>query len=159
MKNKTAFLLMLSLSVLFLSGCQNLNDEDSTDLEASILDEVDTMDGVSMSAVKDSISPTGLTVEFENDSDRQVIYSEDMLLEENISGSWYQVPVVIEEDYGFNDIGYELDPEEQQSMEIYWEWLYGELDDGQYRLVKRVLDFRGTGDFDENHLTAEFEID
>lgn len=159
MKNKTAFLLMLSLSVLFFSGCQNLNDEDSTDLKASILDEVDTMDGVSMSAVKDSISPTGLSVELKNGSDRQVIYSEDILLEENIDDRWYHVPVVISEDYGFNDIGYELDPGEQQSIEIDWEWLYGELDDGQYRLVKRALDFRGTGDFDEHHLTAEFEID
>ena len=159
MKNKITFLLVLSTSALLFSACQGLNNDEPTDLEESVLDEVDRFDGVSMSAIENSVSPTGMTVEFENDSEQQVIYSEDILLEEQIDDICYQVPVVIEEDYGFNDIGYELNPGEQQSIDIDWEWLYGELGEGQYRLVKRVLDFRGTGDFDEHPLAAEFEID
>src|SRR5690554_3305722 len=76
MKNKITFLLVLSTSALLFSACQGLNNDEPTDLEESVLDEIDRFDGVSMSALGDSVTPTSMTVEFENDSEQQVIYSE-----------------------------------------------------------------------------------
>ena len=67
------------------------------------------------------------------------------MLEKKIKGDWYQVPTIIDE-YGFNDIGYDLTPSsEAQEFKIDWDWLYGKLDPGEYRLIKNILDFRGTG--------------
>jgi hypothetical protein len=40
-----------------------------------------------------------------------------------------------------------------------WEWLYGNLDNGEYRIVKNVLDFKAPGDFDTHYLAAEFRVD
>ena len=100
-----------------------------------------------MNIKEDSVSPTGLTVIFENNSDKQVVYSDDFLVEKEIEGNWYQVPIIIDE-YGFRDIGYELLPSENEEFTIDWDWLYGNLDTGEYRIVKKLLDFRDTGDFD-----------
>lgn len=42
--------------------------------------------------------------------------------------------------------------------EVNWEWLYGTLPEGKYRIGKEITDFRGTGDYDEAIYFAEFEI-
>ena len=42
--------------------------------------------------------------------------------------------------------------------EVNWEWLYGQLPDGKYRIGKEIMDFRGPGDFDKTIYYAEFEI-
>lgn len=42
--------------------------------------------------------------------------------------------------------------------EVDWEWLYGELSPGTYRIGKSVDDFRETGDYDTQNFYAEFEI-
>ena len=45
--------------------------------------------------------------------------------------------------------------QEGYEHDVNWEWLYGALPAGQYRMVKEVMDFRDTGDYD----TAEFYIE
>lgn len=146
-------------AVLLLAACNNENSKNTADLEESALGEVNTLDNVSMRADKESVSPTGLVLVFENNPDVDVIYGEDLLLEEAIEDQWYEVPLTISGDYAYEDIGYEVDPAEEAFMEIDWEWLYGELDEGNYRIAKRVLHSRGTGECDEHTLTAEFEIE
>lgn len=44
-------------------------------------------------------------------------------------------------------------------IDISWEPLYGELPAGQYRMGKRVLDFRSAGDYDYATFYAEFTIE
>lgn len=159
MNKKSAILQLTGICGVVISGCAAFTNDYSTDLEESTLGTINDFSGVSMSVLDETVSPTGLTVEFENDSDQQVIYGEDFLLETNVEDSWYQVPVIIEDEYGFDAIGYELSPGETDSLEIDWEWLYGSLESGEYRIMKEVLDFRGAGDFDEYQLTAEFIIE
>src|SRR5690625_5088371 len=95
-----------------------------------------------------TISSTGLTVIFENNSDKQCIYGDEFVLEKHIEKNWYQVPIALDDEYGFNDIGYDLPPGDVQEWTVDWEWLYGELASGEYRIVKDILDFRGAGDYD-----------
>lgn len=42
--------------------------------------------------------------------------------------------------------------------EVNWEWLYGKLSEGKYRIGKEITDFRDTGDYDTAIYYAEFEI-
>ena len=42
--------------------------------------------------------------------------------------------------------------------DVNWEWLYGELSAGRYRIGKEVMNFRGTGDYDTEMVYAEFII-
>jgi len=153
MKKCLCLLFFMVLNLTFLSGCV-----ETTDWEPTAYETVNNFDGVNMSVNKETISSTGLTVVFENLSDSQCIYSEDFLLEKKIHGNWYQVPVAIDEGYGFDDIGYNLASGENGELNIKWDWLYGSLDTGEYRIVKNILDFRSTGDYDQYKLAAEFTI-
>ncbi len=42
--------------------------------------------------------------------------------------------------------------------EVNWEWLYGSLSAGTYRIGKEVMDFRGAGDYDQEFFYAKFEM-
>ena len=47
-----------------------------------------------------------------------------------------------------------------QSVEwkVDWEFLYGKLKPGYYRIVKEIMDFKGTGNHEESEYFATFEI-
>lgn len=119
---------------------------------------VNNFDGVTMTVNKEAVSSTKLTVTFENKSNSQCIYGDYFLLEKKITGRWYQVPVTIDGNYGFNAIGYNLASGDASEKVVDWNWLYGSLDAGEYRIVKYISDFRGTGDYDTYYLAAEFTI-
>ena len=131
---------------------------DTRGLKATPYEKVNNFDGLTMTAKKDTVSNGGLTVTFDNKSDKTCVYGESYFLEEKINGIWYQVPITLKSDYGFNDIGYEVTPEKDSEWKVDWKWLYGTLDAGEYRIIKDVLDFRKTGDYDTYILAAEFTI-
>lgn len=134
------------------------NPTTEVDLEPTKIEIVNDLDDVTMVLRKETVSPEGLTLVFENKSNNHVIYGEYFLLEQKINEKWYEVPISIEGDYGFNDIGYELNIGELREYEMDWEWLYGNLEIGNYRIIKDVLDFKGTGDYNQYYLSTEFEI-
>ena len=43
--------------------------------------------------------------------------------------------------------------------ELNWSWMYGELEAGEYLLVKEFMDFRGTGDYDTFTFSVEFTVE
>ena len=43
-------------------------------------------------------------------------------------------------------------------MEVNWEWMYGTLPAGIYRIGKTVMGFRGPGDYTNREYYAQFEI-
>ncbi|WP_407272462.1 immunoglobulin-like domain-containing protein [Radiobacillus sp. PE A8.2] len=149
------------ISLILLSGCgsSSSNSSKGTDWEPTIHETVNNLEGVTMIVKDGKVSTTGLTVTFENKADKECIYGEYFMLEKKIEGSWYQVPVTLDGNYGFNDIGYELNASDVSEWTADWEWLYGSLDTGEYRIVKDVLDFRKAGDYDKFYLAAEFTID
>lgn len=129
------------------------------DLKPTIYETVNNLEGVTMAVKEGTVSTTGLTLEFVSDTDKKCIYGEFFLLEKRINEKWYQVPITIEAEYGFNDIGYELNPGSRSEWRVNWNWLYGSLEAGDYRIVKDILDFRKAGDFDAYYLAAGFTIE
>ena len=64
-----------------------------------------------------------------------------------------------EYDRAFELVGIILKPNSTTKKTLYLEWLYGNyFESGTYRIVKSVIDSRGTGDYDKYYLTAEFKI-
>ncbi|WP_164670054.1 immunoglobulin-like domain-containing protein [Virgibacillus doumboii] len=160
MKRCLSFLFCLAIGLTLLAGCGgNGNSAETTDWEPTIYETVNNFDGVTMIVKKETVSSTGLTVTFKNTSDKQYTYGDPFLLEKKIKGSWYQVPIALDDNYGFNDIGYDLAPSDVSEWTVDWDWLYGNLKTGEYRIVKDVLDVKKPGDYDTHHLAAKFTID
>ena len=130
----------------------------SKDWKPTTHETVNDFAGVTMTVKEETVTLTGMTVEFENNSDSQCTYGEYYLLEKKINDIWYQVPVAIDGNYGFTSIGYDLDSGESRELKIDWDWLYGSLDTGEYRVVKDILKYNEPGIYDKYYLAAEFTI-
>ncbi|WP_052345912.1 immunoglobulin-like domain-containing protein [Paucisalibacillus sp. EB02] len=154
-------LFFMAISLTLLSACDSGQTAETQDWEPTIYETVNNLDGVTMIVKGETVSSTGLTVTLENKTDKRCVYSEDFLLEKKIEGKWYQVPIIKGASYGFGEPGYELDSDSSNVSDwtVDWEWLYGSLDIGEYRIVKSILDVRKPGDYDRHHLIAEFTID
>lgn len=165
------------ICLVFLAGCGNNNSNisiggmkntitetdlnqtnDIIDWKPTEFDSLNYLDGVTMTVKEETVSPSKLVVLFTNNSTRKCIFGEFFSLEKKLNEKWYQVPVAISGNYGFNSIGYNLPPGENMEFTVDWKWLYGSLDTGEYRIVKDILDFRGTGDYDIYYLAGEFSI-
>jgi hypothetical protein len=175
MKKYLGLWVCMAISLALLAGCSNdgisaagsenplketaqSQSADTTDWEPTSYDTVNNLDGVAMTVKEGTASSTELTVTFENNSDIQCLYGDPFLLEKKIDGRWYQVPIAFDGNYGFDGIGYNLASGEVGEWPVNWEWLYGSLSPGEYRIVKDMLDFRDTGDYDIYYLAAEFTI-
>ena len=181
MKRDFYLLVCMVMILVLIAGCKNdqkinaaktkentaektVKEKDSsqspypTDWSPTTYETVNNLNGVTMTVKQGTVSATKLTVIIKNRSDNDCIFGEFFELEKKINGQWYKVPVTIEGDYGFNSIGYDLPSGETREWAVDWKWLYGSLESGEYRIVKDILDFRATGDYDTNYLAAEFVI-
>ncbi len=109
-------------------------------------------------SVKD-VTPSGLTLvctqsggemtgELQTGSDYKLIVLKE---------AWEDVPTIIE-DYGWDMIAYGISKNDVTEFKYNWEWLYGKLPAGTYRMVKGFTEFRETGDYDNFDYWVEFEI-
>lgn len=73
------------------------------------------------------------------------------------AGEWAEVPTVIS-NYAWDMVAYPILLNDSREFELNWEWLYGELPAGTYRIGKEIMDFRESGDYDTKWYYAEFEI-
>ena len=89
-----------------------------------------------------------LTGELQTGSDYKLIVLKE---------AWEDVPTIIE-DYGWTAEAYMIAKDDVTEFEIKWEWLYGKLPAGTYRLVKGFTDFRESGDYDNFDYWIEFEV-
>ena len=90
-----------------------------------------------------------LTGELQTGSDYKLIVLKE---------AWEDVPAIIE-DYGWTAEAYMIAKDDVTEFEIKWEWLYGKLPAGTYRLVKGFMDFREAGNYDNFEYWVEFEIE
>jgi hypothetical protein len=177
MKKYLCLLVCMAISLVLLVGCGNYDNSISaagtentltvtttsqsavtTDWKPTQHETVNNFNDVTMTIKKGTVSSTELTVALKNNSSSQCIYGEYFCLEKKINGRWYQVPVTIDGNYGFDSIGYNLDSGDDREWVINWHWLYGSLSTGEYRILKDISDFRGSGEYDIYYLAAEFTI-
>lgn len=59
---------------------------------------------------------------------------------------------------GWNSMAYLIQKGETKEFDINWEWIFGELPTGTYRLIKEFMDFKETGNYDTFEYWVEFVI-
>ena len=152
-------LILLLIISVGLIGCSK-EEANYADWEPTTYETVNNLDGVVMIVKERVVSSKKLTVILENSSNLPILYGDPYSLEKKIDGKWYQVPVIVGDDYYTTEgIGYELAPSHRHELEINWNMLYADLHKGEYRIVKDVLDFsssQGHGTYNEYYLAAEF---
>ena len=94
------------------------------------------------------ISLTGATITIKDTNKNPYTYGQWYKLEKQVNGIWYEVKPIID-NYAFNDIGYIPNENNEVKFVIDWEWLYGELPQGSYRILKQA---------NEQYIAIEFGI-
>ena len=74
----------------------------------------------------------------DEDAGTKVTYGDAYILQRQIDGEWQDAETIIE-DYGFTMIGYTVSCGEEVSNYYKWDWLYGVLEPGEYRMVYDVF--------------------
>ncbi len=143
--------------------------------DAEILSEnAETMQGMNLPAVSDTpwteevniLEGASLTMfkykdvegelEIVNNRDRELEAGEWFTIQREIDGQWYDLAPIT--DIAFHQIAYSVPAGEGIVLPVKWEYMYGALPVGEYRVVTKVHDWRAPGDFDVYYLADEFEI-
>lgn len=127
-------------------------------INAALSTDTSLLDGVTMEVTE--CFDTSVTVRIVNVTDKDIQCGEDFCLEtqDEETGEWRELDEVID-NAAFNAIAYMIQKDSPYETVIDFEWLYGRLEPGRYRIVKTVTDFRGTGDYTDYVFTAEFSIE
>ena len=89
----------------------------------------------------------------------ELSFGEDFVLQKNEDGNWKEADIVLEGDYGFNDIAHLITPEGRTEYEYDWEWLYGALTPGEYRVGINVSHRKDeSGFFEKKRMYAYFAV-
>ncbi len=88
------------------------------------------------------------------------------------TGSWYEIQrlengtwkkaeytAIDEELVGWTGEAWCIPKNETVEWEVDWSWLYDELPEGEYRIGKEIMDFQGTGEYEETVIYAEFIVE
>lgn len=125
-------LIVVFFVLLVLVGCWFLFRSDKIEEVQS----PEIIEGISMVIKEGSLTNTGATVIItDRREDEEHTYGDSFRIEKNVDGEWESLKTVVD-DYGFNSIGYSVDENRTLELKVNWEWLYGKLDKGKYRLIK-----------------------
>ncbi len=124
----------LTLCLLMLVGC----GETTEDAWGTVMTVTD-------------ISPTGLSYAMTTET-VDILTGRSYSIERLENGEWQALPTLHEPIFTTEGIGVPMNDT------IHWEWLYGTLPKGHYRLKKEIMLYRAPGDFDKATVTAEFDI-
>ena len=73
------------------------------------------------------------------------------------TNGWVEVPYVVESDVAWTQEAWIISKDDTCEWVIDWEYLYGTLLEGKYRIGKEIVDFRATNDYDKAIYFVEFE--
>ena len=121
MKKLTAFILIM---LVLLTGCARESAYQPTGAE-------------NVTMMISAVTPTGATVTIQDSNEEPFVYGEWFQIEREKDGVWYEVKTKIS-NYGFNEIGWLTDESGELTMDVNWEWLYGKLPAGHYRILKQA---------------------
>ena len=131
-------------------------DPDETEGAVSYFKSDSEVPEIGLTAEGHNVTSSGLTIRFSvwdpALSDGELQFGSEFELEKLDGSDWISVPVIIEGDYAFTAEACLIskDPDDPGTeYEVNWEWLYGKLSPGDYRIRKTVMDFRGAGDYKE----------
>ena len=159
------FLPVLAVCItLALTACGSktegaLSGETSVETSTSVEEAADTTSlGVTLTA--EEITPTGLVLvctQSGGSATGELQTGSPYWLESRVDGQWENTPQKVEEIFWTME-GWLIPKDSDTRWTVDWEYIYGALPAGDYRLGKEIMDFRGPGDYDVYQLYANFTV-
>ena len=145
-------LVLIIIAVIVIIFLDKNNDyvTESDSLEAKVANNI------TMEIATGTLTNTGVTLNIMDLSGQDNIYGEWYRLDRLINGTWKEI-TPINDNYGFNDIAYYPDENHRLKFKVNWEWIYGKLIAGKYRLWKKV--FMADNPSEIKYLKVDFIID
>lgn len=145
-KNKNVVAMLIGAVLLTsLVGCGAKLGEEFTE-------EVNTLEGVTLTVDQETVSAEGITYTVDNQSETDLNFGQDYSLQKEEKGKWYQLspanPVAVTLELLWVPAG------GTETLEVNWDVAYGKLPAGHYRILKSFAD-------NENgyYLAGEFTLD
>lgn len=131
---------------------------ESPDKKVSVFEAgLNTLEGVTMKAVEGSADSGSVKLCILNETDLDIMFGENYELQHFVNGQWQSVPYIID-NWTFNAVGYAARKDSPAEITVNWEIFHGSMEQGNYRIIKTVNDFRGSGDYTTYYLASEYEI-
>lgn len=149
---KKTLVLLTALSIfVFVAGCTPFADP-----SAGQQDEW----GIELSA--QDVTPTGITLvcrQSGGNAAGELQTGSPFSIDQLVEGEWRPVPTVMGiHDWAWTMEGWMIQRDSTTRWEVSWEFLYGDLAPGTYRMAKKIMEFRGPGDYTERTYYAQFDI-
>lgn len=144
---------------------QNDTDEDKVvyveveGVEVRIQEKKESISNWGITFTAENITPTGVVIKCTQTGGEQTGELQTgsyFIVEIFNDGIWQEADCFAE--VAWTSEAWIIPMNAEVTWEVNWENLYGELSEGQYRIGKKIMDFRGPGDYDSAMHYAEFEI-
>lgn len=155
MKRKLLKILFIGIICFSLVGCNNKDN-----LKVIIKDtaELNEAKGVTMTIKKGTLTRTGATIIITDLSGKSNIYGEFYRIDKKENGIWIPLKSIDGRDwteFNWTLHAYTVGSDKKLELELNWEYLYGELENGEYRIVKDTLQH---SEYPNNHFSLGNEI-
>lgn len=137
---KRSIFLLSTLFVFALSGC---GETERFSRESTYKESNDK--SVTLSISEDSITSKGLTLTIKNNTDKDITYGEDYVLEQKRNDKWYKS----NDEQSFTALGNVLEANGTDEQKV----SYSALEDGEYRIIQNFY-----SDSEVFELCAEFDL-
>ena len=161
MKKLVAFVFAL-VCVLSIVGCSSKTGGDTCPApnENNHNEGNPNQWGITLKA--DNVTAKGLTIICHHSGGKDVAELNTgsyYILQKSEEAGWVDVEYLPQEyELAWTSEAWIIQKEGTTRWNINWEWIYGELPAGEYRIGKEIMNFRGTGDYDTELVYAEFVI-
>ena len=149
--------MMLLLVMTFcMAGCSQPQSDSSATAEPTVPNEW----GITM--IAENVTPTGLTIvcsQSGGEAVSELFTGSNYAIHKLGKSGWEHVEYAPQEyDVAWTSEAWIIPLDGTVSWEINWQWLYGDLPKGTYRIEKEIINFRGPGDFVMELAYVYFEI-
>ena len=145
---KKMLILIIAVSLLVISGCLVKNEAESDSWGLTL-------------GIKD-VTPNSATLLFSQSGGEfdGILQTGTMFyIEKETDGKWIALSTNPLIDFAWTMEAYIITVDGETELKTEWEWLYGKLPAGTYRIKKDVMNFRKAGDFDTKTYSATFVIE
>lgn len=155
--------LVFALVCVFgLVACTAKTEKDTSQNPVETENSEETTNEWGITLETENVTSTGLTIVCHQSNGKNVSELNTgsyYVIQKLEKDDWVDVEYLPQEyDIAWTSEAWIIQKENTTKWDVNWEWLYGELSAGEYRIGKEIMNFRGTGDYDTEIIYADFII-